>query len=129
MIEKEYTLKETANTIRKRLKTRWPGTKFSVRTEYYCTGNTSIRIKWRMGPLLDTVYAAMREFVSLGPSGCDDYAPPITTDYVGDDGSIERVRWRCDYLHLDREPKLYVLPIVHTCRPRVYGVSGIEIPF
>lgn len=49
-----HTPKTAAVAIRQILKARFPGTKFSVRTEYFSMGN-AIRVIWSYGPTTESV--------------------------------------------------------------------------
>lgn len=63
---------DTAKLIRAQLKAKFPGTKFSVRTDKY-SGGSSIRINWVDGPTDDMVEAVVSAFNGSGFDGMTDY--------------------------------------------------------
>lgn len=63
--------KDTAVLIRKALKRRFPGVKFSVRTDTYSAG-ASIRVRYTDGPMLAEVEPVARAFQGAGFDGMID---------------------------------------------------------
>lgn len=63
----------TAKLIRAALKTKFPGTKFSVRSDVY-SGGASIRVKWTDGPCKAAVEAVAKPFGCGGFDGMIDMA-------------------------------------------------------
>lgn len=63
---------DTAKLIRAQLKAKFPGTKFSVRTDKY-SGGSSIRIRWTDGPTDAMVSAVVGAFNGSGFDGMTDY--------------------------------------------------------
>ena len=92
--------KDVSKTVRARLKTSFPGTKFSVRTEHY----TAVNIGWMDGPTVKQV-----EPLTWGLSGGHfDGMQDMYIDNGGDlfasaDGSFETVHSMAKYIFTDRD--------------------------
>jgi hypothetical protein len=70
---KYLTVTETAKLVKKRLKEKFPGSKFSVRSDKY-SGGASLNIWWLDGPTTDMVNAVVGVFRGAGFDGMIDMA-------------------------------------------------------
>ncbi len=77
---------ETAKLVRQRLKSAFPGRKFSVRSERYAGGG-SINVRWEDGPLESAVEAVVRQYEGGGFDGSIDLAY-YRTHYLKPDGTV-----------------------------------------
>jgi hypothetical protein len=101
--EKRFDRKETADAIRKKLKLRCPGIKFSVRTRQLVSGNTTMLIAWTDGPSQKEIQQLTAEFVSSRCEWLTDYWEfGQSTDYVDAEGNVERIIWSADYISVTR---------------------------
>ena len=64
-------LVDAAKLMRAALKARWPGIRFSVRSERYA-GGSSIRVSWLDGPLQEHVQEAIAPYAGAGFDGMID---------------------------------------------------------
>ena len=69
----DIDLKDTAKLMRATLKARFPGVKFSVRSERYA-GGSSINVGWVDGPAQSAVEDVIRPYASRGFDGMVDMA-------------------------------------------------------
>lgn len=73
MTEPRYiSTTDTAKLVRKLLKAKFPGVKFSVRSDKYA-GGSSIRVDWTDGPTAKLVDAYVQPFAGSGFDGMIDY--------------------------------------------------------
>lgn len=82
---------ETAKLVRKALKAKFQGVKFSVRTSTY-SGGASIDVRWTNGPLVQEVDPIVKVFEGSGFDGMIDLKYG-KTHYLKPDGSV--------YIHRD----------------------------
>ena len=87
MNETYLTVVETAKLIRKQLKKRFPGQKFSVRSKSY-SGGASITIYWTDGPTGSEVDAVVKAFEGRGFDGMIDLAYSKSS-WLLPDGSVQ----------------------------------------
>lgn len=88
---------DTAKEIRKALKAKFPGVKFSVRSSVYSMG-ASIDISWVDGPFADAVTKVARQFEGASFDGMIDLKSYHTS--VTDTGEV--VHWGADYVFATR---------------------------
>ncbi len=62
---------ETAKLVRKILKTAFPGTKFSVRSDTY-SGGASVDIRWTDGPNREAVESVVKHYEGATFDGMQD---------------------------------------------------------
>lgn len=75
--------KDIAVIVRKELKQRWPGTKFSVRTKR-ASMYAGVHVSWTDGPTEAEVNAVTRPLQSWSHMDNTDYMHSKTTDYGGE---------------------------------------------
>jgi hypothetical protein len=81
---------ETATLIRGALKSRFPGVKFSVKTDKY-SGGSSIRIKWTDGPTDSMVSAVVGQYQGGRFDGMIDLAYSVD-HWLSPDGTVTLAR-------------------------------------
>lgn len=74
---------DTAKLVRKTLAEKFPGVKFSVKTDKY-SGGSSIDVRWTNGPTQSDVEAAARHFHGTDFDGMIDLASPNGRPYMND---------------------------------------------
>lgn len=90
-----YSTKETAAAMRKALKARWPGTKFSV-TMDRGSAYGWLHVSYTDGPLEDEVRGLCAGFESSRFDGMDDsYHSVPSTLYAAADGSVVDHKYSC----------------------------------
>lgn len=97
------TCAETAKLVRATLKSKWPGVKFSVRSETYSMG-ASIRVAWIDGPTTKEVDHAVNPYVGADFNGMEDikeYRDALLLP--GPDGELRLTRPGADYIFTERE--------------------------
>lgn len=75
-----------AQNLRAQLKARWPGVKFSVRTDRY-SGGSSLNVKWTDGPTSDQVDTLAKRYQAGyfdGSTDCYEYVSSAWTDAFGE---------------------------------------------
>lgn len=82
---KYLTCAETAKLIRKQLSQKFPGVKFSVRSQTYSMG-ASIDVGWTLGPTKKQVEAVTEPFAGAGFDGMIDLKYDVTA-WLSPDGS------------------------------------------
>lgn len=152
MDEKYFTCAETAKLIRKALKNKFPGQKFSVRSDTY-SGGASIRVRWTGGPTVENVKAITEPFEGGGfdgmidmkynasswllPDGTAQFARSSGTE--GSRGTVPAydhakphpdailVDFAADYVFVDRDPAPGAPP-AHDCNENlsVHGWRGFD---
>ena len=141
---------DTAKLIRAQLKAKFPGVKFSVRSDIY-SGGSSIRVGWTDGPTGDDVEAVTSNFAGGGFDGMIDLAYSVTA-YLLPDGSAafaqtsgtegsrgvvpagkafmpapgaERVKFGADYVFTDRTISAEFKARVMSEFERLYGPDRV----
>lgn len=98
----DYSVKETAAAIRKALRARYPGVKFSL-TMSRGTGYGWMSLSWTDGPLTSEVNAITNGFRSSYFDGMDDSTHSIpATLYAAPDGSLVEHKWSCNGVNASR---------------------------
>jgi len=98
----DYSVKETAAAIRKALRARWPGVKFSL-TMSRGTGYGWMSLSWTDGPLTAEVNALTNGFRSSYFDGMDDSTHQIpATLCAAPDGSLIEHKWSCHGVNASR---------------------------
>jgi hypothetical protein len=87
---------EVAKLIRKVLKAKFPGTKFSVRTSKY-SGGSSIDVNYTDGPALPNVEHFINHFHGATFDGMEDLKEYHVSEYEG-----KAVRFSNDFLFINR---------------------------
>jgi hypothetical protein len=87
---------EVAKLIRKVLKAKFPGTKFSVRTDKY-SGGSSIDVTYTDGPALSNVEHFIAHFKGATFDGMQDLKEYHVSEFEG-----EAVRFSNDFLFINR---------------------------
>ena len=93
---------DCAKMIRADLKRRFPGVKFSVRTDRYA-GGSSVRVSWQDGPTVREVerIAKRREGADFnGMTDCKTYRTDLVSD---EDGAVREVHYGADFVFCTRE--------------------------
>lgn len=99
---RRYSVKETAAELRKALKARWPGVRFSVRMSTG-TGHGWLRVGWTDGPPEEAVRAVCHGFQSAQFNGMTDGYDRVEPKlYAAPDGSLVEHRWSCDGVNTHR---------------------------
>jgi hypothetical protein len=144
-----FSCAETAKLVRKALKDKFPGQKFSVRSDTY-SGGASIRVRWTGGPTVENVKAVTEPFEGGGfdasidlkyhvyswllPDGTVQFARSSGTegsrgtvpayDHVKPHPDAQLVSFAADYIFVDRDPTPG-RPPVHNCSDhQVHGGWG-----
>lgn len=127
-----YSLKETANIVRRCLKEAFPGVKFSVRTEQYSMGS-SINVRWTDGPLDKAVESLIGRFQYSGSMQVDDYVTSLEHEIGG-----QTVKFGAKHVSCHREISNAVRQAVNSlddgelitlarrldCKPRAYDIDA-----
>lgn len=151
MSDTEYiSVTETAKLIRAQLKAKFPGIKFSVRSDQYA-GGASINVGWMDGPLVSQVDAVIAVYAGGGFDGMIDMAyckyaylmPDGSATFAktsGTTGSMGRVpssqaippsakarkvRFLADYVHTSRK---YSAAFYTRAAEKVCKQYGIPLP-
>lgn len=120
MIPHTYELPETAALIKNVLRTLWPGTGFSVKSERY-SGGSAIRAIWIDGPTERMVKQVMDVFQDTHFDGMDD-----STHHSGpEEWNGHRFTFRTGYCSQSRGASMAFLQEICT---RFSGETGLETP-
>lgn len=88
---------ETAKLVRAALKTQFPGTKFSVRSDTY-SGGASIDVRWTDGPTETDVKATCDLYEGATFDGMRDLKEYHSSILVGPEGEIRDVHFGADFI-------------------------------
>jgi hypothetical protein len=111
---------EVAKMIRKLLKDKFPGTKFSVKTHKY-SGGSSIDVSYTDGPALSNVENFISHFKGATFNGMEDIKEYHKSDLDG-----ETVRFANDFLFIERHYSEQVYKDYATWHNGFYGDSEIR---
>lgn len=92
-----YSSTETAKLVRLKLREKFPGVKFGVRTKKY-SGGSSIRVKWMDGPTTKEVDSVIQYFEGATFDGMIDLKSYVTKE----DENGNKIRFGADYVNTDR---------------------------
>lgn len=92
---------EVAKLIRKALKAKFPGQKFSVRSSRYA-GGCSVDVRWTDGPTVPAVDAVIGLYQGASFDGMTDMKSYHESMLSTEDGA-EVVRFSADFVHSHRE--------------------------
>jgi len=152
MTDQYFTCAETAKLVRKALKAKFPGQKFSVRSSTY-SGGASMRVRWTGGPTVEAVKDVTSPFEGGGFDGSIDLKYDVYS-WLLPDGSVQfgqsrgtegsrgtvpafdnakphpdaiLVSFASDYIFVDRDPAPGAPP-AHDCHENlsVHGWRGFD---
>ena len=110
-----------ASNIRKELKAKWPGVKFSASSENYSMGS-SVRIEWTNGPKYEEVSAITRKYQYGHFDGSEDL--------YRYDGGFDDTYGAAKFVHPNREYSVEAIVEAAKATGATYEVKGnwVDIP-
>lgn len=115
-----YSVTETAKLLRGALKQKFPGQKFSVRSDSYA-GGASIRVRWTDGPTKTEVEHVTFMYTGASFDGMIDLKSYHDSILVGEDGVPRVVHFGADYIFTERDFSPEMETQVTATYERLYG--------
>lgn len=117
---------DVAKMIRKNLKSRFPGVKFSVRTSKY-SGGASVDVRWFDGPTQREVEEVVKRYQGATFDGMTDLKEYLESVVAREDGTPELVRFGADFVFAERRYSPDFLRGVAARVAREWGLDAPEV--